>query len=121
MNEEKNYKERVIEMYTKRELPVLKRNEKFNFACVQCGECCRNRDDILLNPFDVFRLCREKKMTLQDFIEKYCEFYTGNSSKLTLMRIQFRLSAFHIRLVGYRNLGKKQSISCKMTEHARVP
>lgn len=29
MNEEKNYKERVIEMYTKRELPVLKRNEKF--------------------------------------------------------------------------------------------
>lgn len=90
MSEEKNYKEKLMEMYVKGELPVLKRNEKFNFACVQCGECCRNRGDILLNPFDVFRLCREKKMSLQDFIEKYCEFYTGNSSKLPLMRIQFR-------------------------------
>ena len=90
MNEEKNYKERLMKMYVKGELPLLKRNEKFNFACVQCGECCRNRDDILLNPFDVFRLRREKKMSLQDFVEKYCEFYTGNTSKLPLMRIQFR-------------------------------
>ena len=55
MNEEKNYKEKLMKMYVKGELPVLKRNEKFNFACVQCGVCCRNRDDILLNPFDVYR------------------------------------------------------------------
>lgn len=33
MNEEKNYKEKLMKMYVKRELPLLKRNEKFNFAC----------------------------------------------------------------------------------------
>ncbi len=77
MNEEKELQREIHKDVCERRITVTqKRNEKFNFACVQCGECCRNRDDILLNPFDVFRLCREKKMTLSDFIEKYCEFYT---------------------------------------------
>lgn len=36
MNEEKNYKEKLMKMYVKGELPLLKRNEKFNFALDQC-------------------------------------------------------------------------------------
>lgn len=77
MNEEKNYKEKLMKMYVKRELPLLKRNEKFNFACVQCGECCRNRDDILLNPFDVFRLRREKKNVASGFCRKVLRILHG--------------------------------------------
>ena len=55
MNEEKNFKLLIAEQYERGELPVLGRKDSFEFACVQCGECCRNREDILLNPFDIFR------------------------------------------------------------------
>ena len=90
MNEEKNFKLVIAEQYEKGELPVLGRKDTFEFACVQCGECCRNRQDILLNPFDIFRLCRAKQMTVSEFFKKYCELYPGESSKLPLAIIKFR-------------------------------
>lgn len=90
MKEEKNYKQIIAEQYAKGEIPVLGRKDTFTFACVQCGECCRNRADILLNPFDIFRLCKAKEMTVVEFIKKYCELYPGESSKLPLVMIKFR-------------------------------
>ena len=90
MNEEKNFKLVIAEQYEKGELPVLGRKDTFEFACVQCGECCRNRQDILLNPFDIFRLCKGKQMTVSEFFKKYCELYPGESSKLPLAIIKFR-------------------------------
>ena len=90
MNEEKNFKLLIAEQYERGELPVLGRKDSFEFACVQCGECCRNREDILLNPFDIFRLCKAKGMTVVEFFKKYCELYPGESSKLPLAIIKFR-------------------------------
>ena len=90
MNEEKNFKLLIAEQYEKDELPVLGRKDTFEFACVRCGECCRNREDILLNPFDIFRLCKAKEMSVVDFFKKYCELYPGESSKLPLAIIKFR-------------------------------
>ena len=29
---------------------ALKPGETFRFRCRQCGKCCKNREDILLNP-----------------------------------------------------------------------
>ncbi len=90
MEKEKNFKEIIAEQYERGELPVLGRKDTFEFACIQCGECCRNREDILLNPFDIFRLCKAKEMTVVEFFKKYCELYTGESSKLPLAIIKFR-------------------------------
>ena len=90
MNEEKNFKMVIAEQYARGELPILGRKDTFEFACVQCGECCRNREDILLNPFDVFRLCKALKMTVTEFFKKYCDLYTGETSKLPLAIIKFR-------------------------------
>ncbi len=86
----KNFKEELMEKYFNGELPIVTRRESFCFDCVQCGECCRNRGDILLNPFDVFRLCRKLNIEPEAFINKYCERYAGYSSKLPLIRIDFR-------------------------------
>ena len=32
--------------------------DTFNFGCVRCGEGCRTRYDILLNPKAVFRISK---------------------------------------------------------------
>lgn len=90
MKKEKNFKLLIAEQYEKGELPVLGRKDTFEFACVRCGECCRNREDILLNPFDIFRLCKAKEMSVVDFFKKYCELYPGESSRLPLAIIKFR-------------------------------
>lgn len=90
VSNEKNWQERIMEQYMNGELQVLKRKDTFNFDCVRCGECCRNRTDILLNPFDFFRLCRAKKISPKDFITKYCVLYVGHSSFLPLIRVDFR-------------------------------
>lgn len=113
MEKEKNFKQLITEQYERGELPILGRKDTFEFACVQCGECCRNRGDILLNPFDVFRLCKAKKMTVVDFFKKYCELYPGESSKLPLAIIKFRpVYDFDNRVIGTRCpfLGKKDGL-----------
>ena len=63
MKEEKNFKLLIAEQYERGELPVLGRKDTFEFACVQCGECCRNREDISVSytHLDVYKrqcLCR---------------------------------------------------------------
>ena len=35
---------------------ALKPGQTFRFHCTQCGDCCRNREDILLTPYDLFRI-----------------------------------------------------------------
>ena len=91
MNEQKNFIGEMNEQRERGDLIILGRRDTFEFACVQCGECCRNREDILLNPFDFFRLCKLKEMGAKDFAEKYCEIYSGYSSKLPIVRVKFRL------------------------------
>ena len=111
--EEMNPQIIMAEKYVKGELPILERKDTFNFTCVQCGECCRNREDILLNQMDIFRLCKEKQMEPKEFFAKYCEIYAGEQSKLPLARVQFRpVYDFSNRVIGTRCpfLGKKDGL-----------
>ena len=32
---------------------AVKPGQKLRFHCSQCGDCCRNREDIILTPYDV--------------------------------------------------------------------
>ena len=38
--------------------------DSFDFRCTCCGACCRNREDILLNAYDVIRIQKYLKMIL---------------------------------------------------------
>ena len=33
-------------------------DDTFRFHCTACGKCCINREDILLNPRDLFRIAK---------------------------------------------------------------
>lgn len=60
---------------------ALKPGETFRFRCRQCGKCCKNREDILLNPYDLHRACSVLGVSHKEFIQKYCEVYVGESSR----------------------------------------
>lgn len=63
-------------------------DDKFMFNCTMCGKCCKDRDDILLTPKDLFYMSRELGIRINEFINKYCDVYVGSSSKLPLVRLQ---------------------------------
>lgn len=65
-------------------------DEPFAFHCTMCGKCCIHREDILLNPQDVYNLSRELKLTPEQMIEQYCEFYIGSDSRLPIVRLKPR-------------------------------
>ena len=48
---------------------------------LQCGSCCRNREDILLNPYDLHRISKELKLSPAEVLERYCVTYIGESSR----------------------------------------
>ena len=60
---------------------ALKPGEPFKFRCLQCGSCCRNREDILLNPYDLNRIAKELEMSPEEVVDKYCLTYVGDSSR----------------------------------------
>ena len=62
-------------------------DEPFRFNCTQCGQCCINRQDILITPRDLFRMSKELGLSPLDFIKKYCDTYLGSSSHIPLVRI----------------------------------
>lgn len=65
-------------------------NDKFHFGCRQCGKCCIEREDILITPFDLFRLSKKLDMTPKDFIERYGEVYIGDNSRMVVVRLKPR-------------------------------
>lgn len=62
-------------------------DDTFKFNCTMCGKCCKDREDILLTPRDIFQLAKHLDMPNMDFINKYCEFYLGNSSRIPVVRL----------------------------------
>lgn len=63
-------------------------DESFTFHCTQCGKCCIDRDDILLTPYDVFRISKELGIPPEDTVSKYGETYVGQSSHIPLVRLK---------------------------------
>lgn len=85
-----NYMKQLAEQFEKGELKILGDEEHFEFACDQCGKCCRNRSDIILNPLDIFHLTLATGKTCKEVVDKYGECYLGPSSHLPLVRLRYR-------------------------------
>jgi len=66
----------------------LQLNDTFAFNCLQCGNCCKNRHDILLTAYDFFRAAKHLNLPPQQFFEKYCEAYVGDVSKTLVIRLK---------------------------------
>ena len=67
---------------------TLKLTDRFSFQCKECGACCRHREDIILNGFDLFRIASALKLTPEQVVERYCESYIGHASRLPVVRLK---------------------------------
>ena len=65
-------------------------DEGFEFHCTMCGQCCKNRNDILLSPYDLCRMATGLGISLIDVVDKYGEVYIGESSKIPLVALKMR-------------------------------
>lgn len=63
-------------------------DETFKFHCTMCGNCCINREDILLSPKDIYNISKELGVTTVDFFDKYCEGFVGVDSRVPLVRLK---------------------------------
>jgi Fe-S-cluster containining protein len=68
-------------------LPTLSFDDFFEFTCKACGKCCKRREDILLSPYDLFRIAVYFNRTPQEILERYCECYTGGTSHFPVVRL----------------------------------
>ncbi len=64
--------------------------EHFQFHCNQCGKCCINREDILLNPKDLYNISKELGLAPRETVAQYCEVYLGENSRIPIVRLKPR-------------------------------
>lgn len=62
-------------------------DDTIQFRCRACGKCCKHRDDVLLTPYDLFRIARFFVRTPLEIVERYCVVYDGKDSHLPLVKI----------------------------------
>lgn len=67
---------------------VIGENDTFKFHCVQCGRCCMNRTDILLNPFDVYNAAKYLGISCKEFITENCTITLGQYSKIPMVLLK---------------------------------
>lgn len=68
-------------------MPTLGLDDTFEFRCKACGKCCKHREDILLTPYDLFRIADYFGRTPQEILERYCEVYEGGQSHFPVVRV----------------------------------
>ena len=69
------------------DVKLIELTDTIDFNCKQCGKCCMNRNDIILNPFDVYNLAKEKNIEPKDVILNYCSVHLGTNSKMPIIML----------------------------------
>lgn len=64
----------------------LSLDDTFQFKCKGCGKCCHYREDIILTPYDVYRIAGFLGRTMEEILETYCEFSHGEGTCRPLVR-----------------------------------
>ena len=77
--------ESILECYENNALGL---DDTFEFKCKGCGKCCYNREDILLTTRDLYNIAKYFGRSLNDILDRYCETYTGEHSRLPIVRLR---------------------------------
>lgn len=80
--------ERALDIFNNLERMKIGLDDKFKFECHMCAKCCLHRDDVLLNPKDIYNAAKELNLTTGEFVEKYCETYIGSDSRVPIVRLK---------------------------------
>lgn len=91
-------------------------DDMFLFDCKMCGKCCIHRDDILLNPKDIYNMSKELNLRTKELVDKYCETYIGQDSRIPIVRLKPRGSVHRCPLLKDRKcmVHRSKPIVCAM-------
>lgn len=70
-----------------RDCPRVAPGERFAFACAGCGECCRDRRDLILSGFDLWRLARWMRLPPRTVAAAFCQSRVGEDNCLPFLRL----------------------------------
>ena len=80
---------RSEELYdTLRGFKQFKKDDLIDFSCARCAACCKLYENILLKPFDIFRLSGALSLTPSAFIGEYCTVLQDPLSKLPIVKFR---------------------------------
>ena len=65
----------------------LERDAPFPFRCSGCGGCCRQRGDIVLSGYDLYRLARQMRLPPKIAARAFCKVYIGQVSRLPVAHL----------------------------------
>ena len=66
-------------------IKVVDLDDEIDFKCQQCGKCCMDRNDIIVNPLDIYNISKYLKMQPGDVIDKYFNIDLGGNSKIPII------------------------------------
>lgn len=85
-----NHLEHLVKALEDGTLDFYEEKDEAPIACVQCGECCHNREDILLSPFDLYNLVQATGKDVETILEKYTDMFVGKNSHVPIVRLRYR-------------------------------
>jgi len=62
-------------------------DDVFEFRCKACGKCCKNRNDLILTPYDVYRISSYFGRSPEEIVQRYCDVYKGENSHLPIVGV----------------------------------
>lgn len=84
----KNADPRIIDIVENYDRYKIGLDETFKFGCKMCGKCCINREDIILNPKDLYNIAKELGKTIIEVVNEYCVCYIGPTSRFPIIKLK---------------------------------
>lgn len=67
--------------------PALSPDSPFDFVCAGCGDCCRQRRDLVLSGYDLYRIARRLRLSPRIVAHAFCKSYLAPQSCLPAIRL----------------------------------
>jgi len=62
-----------------------KLEDSIDFKCSRCGQCCMDREDIILTPFDIYNIAKAKNITTEEVLKNYTKVHIGKNSNVPVV------------------------------------
>lgn len=67
--------------------PIVAPGDSFPFVCAGCGDCCRQRRDLVLSGYDLYRIARRLQLSPRIVAGAFCKSYIAPQSCLPSLRL----------------------------------
>lgn len=80
--------ENAIKEFMGQSVTMVNPEDEFGFKCQQCGSCCTNRRDILLNPFDIYNGAKYLGIKPEEFLLQFTYSELGHTLKIPIVLLK---------------------------------